>query len=356
MCPVAVAPDDPQSYYSVGRAAGAGDARRLPAQPVRQPVEPVGARAVDRPGAVAPDRGAHHPLRRRRRHRRHDHRRRPLPQGAEPARADRRRRPRRLGVLGRLGPALPGRGHRRGLLADDVRPVARRPGGRGQRRGQLPDGPPGHRRGGPAHRRVGRHRGGRRPRGRPASLGPDDLVVVLIPDSGRGYLSQVFDDDWMARLRVPARRAGRTVADVLESPQRRRAAARVRAARTTRSRGAVNLMRGHGVSQLPVAKGELPLAAAEVLGAVDELALMDLAFRDPARARPAGREGDGRRGCRPSASASRSSWPSSCSTRAPAVVVLAGGRPQRRAHPHRRARSSAEAVAASALATGRRGR
>src|SRR5690606_11489661 len=29
-------------------------------------------------------------------------------------------------------------------------------------------------------------------------LGPDDLVVVLVPDSGRGYLSRIFDDDWMA--------------------------------------------------------------------------------------------------------------------------------------------------------------
>src|ERR687898_840067 len=29
-------------------------------------------------------------------------------------------------------------------------------------------------------------------------LGPDDLVVVLIPDSGRGYPSRVFDEDWMA--------------------------------------------------------------------------------------------------------------------------------------------------------------
>ena len=28
--------------------------------------------------------------------------------------------------------------------------------------------------------------------------GPDDIVVVLNPDSGRGYLSRVFDDDWMA--------------------------------------------------------------------------------------------------------------------------------------------------------------
>ncbi len=26
---------------------------------------------------------------------------------------------------------------------------------------------------------------------------PDDLVVVLLPDSGRNYLSKIFDDDWM---------------------------------------------------------------------------------------------------------------------------------------------------------------
>ena len=37
-------------------------------------------------------------------------------------------------------------------------------------------------------------------------------------------------------------------------------------------------MSDHGVSQLPVAKGEMPLAAAEVMGAVSELRLMDLAF------------------------------------------------------------------------------
>jgi cystathionine beta-synthase len=26
---------------------------------------------------------------------------------------------------------------------------------------------------------------------------PDELVVVIVPDSGRNYLSKVFDDDWM---------------------------------------------------------------------------------------------------------------------------------------------------------------
>ena len=58
-----------------------------------------------------------------RRHRRHDHRHRPLPQGGlrRPG-AGHRRRPRGLGLLRRHRPAVPGRGRRRGLLADDVRP------------------------------------------------------------------------------------------------------------------------------------------------------------------------------------------------------------------------------------------
>ena len=46
-------------------------------------------------------------------------------------------------------------------------------------------------------------------------------------------------------------------------------------------RDAIELMRAHGVSQLPVCKNEPPFAAAEVLGAVDELELMDAVFRDP---------------------------------------------------------------------------
>jgi cystathionine beta-synthase len=29
--------------------------------------------------------------------------------------------------------------------------------------------------------------------------GPNDLIVVLLPDSGRGYLQKVFDDQWMER-------------------------------------------------------------------------------------------------------------------------------------------------------------
>jgi cystathionine beta-synthase len=48
-----------------------------------------------------------------------------------------------------------------------------------------------------------------------------------------------------------------------------------------RARDAIDKMHAHGISQLPVCKNEPPFAAAEVSGAVDELALMDSVFRDP---------------------------------------------------------------------------
>lgn len=35
-------------------------------------------------------------------------------------------------------------------------------------------------------------------------LGPDDVVVVLLPDSGRAYLDKVFDDGWLARNGIDA--------------------------------------------------------------------------------------------------------------------------------------------------------
>ncbi len=49
-------------------------------------------------------------------------------------------------------------------------------------------------------------------------LGPDDVVVVLLPDSGRGYLSKIFNDEWMADygfLEDSGPRAGARIADVL---------------------------------------------------------------------------------------------------------------------------------------------
>jgi cystathionine beta-synthase len=110
-------------------------------------------------------------------------------------------------------------------------------------------------------------------------LGPDDLVVVLVPDSGRGYLSRVFDDEWMAGLGF-LRTSEHCVADVIEA-RGGEVPPLVYVNPDDVVRHAIELMRKHDVSQLPVAKGDIPLANAEMLGSVDELVLMDRTFRDP---------------------------------------------------------------------------
>ena len=124
-----------------------------------------------------------------------------------PRRADHRRRPRGLGVLRRHRPAVPRRGRRRGLLADDVRPGVVDRVVDGDRRGVVRHGASRDARGGAARSAA---RAARRctPRSwSAAELGPERVVVVLLPDSGRGYLSKIFNDEWMMRLRLPPVRA-----------------------------------------------------------------------------------------------------------------------------------------------------
>jgi cystathionine beta-synthase len=126
-----------------------------------------------------------------------------------------------------------------------------------------------------------------------ADLDPDDLVVVLLPDSGRGYLSKIYNDEWMTRFGF-LRADGPSAGDVLDA---KRAAAGADAipdlvivTKEQPARRAFTVMRDLGVSQVVVAvTDELPLAVKEVSGALSELTLMDRAFRDPGVLdRPAG--------------------------------------------------------------------
>jgi len=113
-----------------------------------------------------------------------------------------------------------------------------------------------------------------------AELGPDDVVVVLIPDSGRGYLSKVYNDHWMAEygfLKV----GGQTVADLV-GRKGGGIPALVHMHPDETVRDAIRLMREYQVSQVPVVKAEPPLAFAEVVGAVKERDLLEKAFRDDA--------------------------------------------------------------------------
>jgi cystathionine beta-synthase len=107
---------------------------------------------------------------------------------------------------------------------------------------------------------------------------PDDIVVVFNPDSGRGYLSKVFDDRWMANFGFLTE-CDQCVGAMLGSRGNTPELLYVNPTQTVRE--TIDLMRSHEVSQLPVCKNTPPFANAEVAGAVDELELMDAIFHDP---------------------------------------------------------------------------
>ena len=108
----------------------------------------------------------------------------------------------------------------------------------------------------------------------------DDVVVVLVPDSGRGYLSKLYNDEWMVDHGF-LRTKGQTVADLLDHKGGRLPGLiHVHPGETARQ--AVAIMAEYEVSQVAVIQAEPPLAAAEVVGAVHERDLMQQAVRDPA--------------------------------------------------------------------------
>ena len=111
------------------------------------------------------------------------------------------------------------------------------------------------------------------------TLGPDDLMVVLTPDSGRGYLSKVFNDDYLAPLGFLTADSGICISEVVKAKGDKNAEL-IYDNPETPVREAVELMRTKGVSQVPVAKNEPPFAVAEISGAVSELQLMNAAFAD----------------------------------------------------------------------------
>ena len=107
-----------------------------------------------------------------------------------------------------------------------------------------------------------------------ADAGPEAMVVVIIPDGGRGYMSKIFDDRWMADYGFLDTGADeRRVGDVLRSkgdelPE----LVHVHPEETVGS--AIEILREYGVSQLPVVRHEPPVMAAEVVGSVVEQDLL----------------------------------------------------------------------------------
>ncbi|RJQ91997.1 cystathionine beta-synthase [Amycolatopsis panacis] len=114
-------------------------------------------------------------------------------------------------------------------------------------------------------------------------LTEDDVVVVLLPDGGRGYLTKVFNDSWMSSYGfLPPDSSGATVGDVL-TRKSGSLPSLVHSHPNETVAEAVAILSEFGVSQMPVVSAEPPVMAAEVVGAVNERALLDALFTGKAQ-------------------------------------------------------------------------
>jgi cystathionine beta-synthase len=104
-------------------------------------------------------------------------------------------------------------------------------------------------------------------------LPADAVVVVLLPDSGRGYLSKIFDDSWMSSYGFMHEDGGRTVGEVLKGKTGDMPSL-VHTHPTETVRDAIEILREYGVSQMPVVTSEPPVVLGEVAGSVGERDLL----------------------------------------------------------------------------------
>jgi cystathionine beta-synthase len=116
------------------------------------------------------------------------------------------------------------------------------------------------------------------------SLGPEARVLMMFPDSGRSYLSKFYDDNWMLQYgflerttTAPSvdevlrfRHAGHDVPDLVTVGSHEKVGA------------AIEAMQRYGISQIPVVRdGDEAGSLADIVGSLQERALLDRVFRNP---------------------------------------------------------------------------
>jgi cystathionine beta-synthase len=114
-------------------------------------------------------------------------------------------------------------------------------------------------------------------------LKADDLVVVILPDGGRNYLSKLYNDSWMLEngfIERPGTQA--RIGQVLSQKQRAEPHMPDLVAIETHAKvgRAIEVLQHFGISQLPVAKGDRPEDLAEIVGSIRERSLLDRVYRD----------------------------------------------------------------------------
>ena len=107
---------------------------------------------------------------------------------------------------------------------------------------------------------------------------------MILPDSGRGYLAKIFNDQWMRSYGFLASGDESSVGEILKA-KTGELPDLVHIHPNESVRDVINIMNEYGVSHIPVLSQEPPVVMGEVLGAVDERTLTAKLFRGEANSR-----------------------------------------------------------------------
>jgi cystathionine beta-synthase len=108
-------------------------------------------------------------------------------------------------------------------------------------------------------------------------LPADAVMVILLPDGGRGYLGKVFNDKWMRSYGFLPAEEGGTVADLVGTKEPELAGL-VHVHPSDTVRHTIDKMRTFDISAMPVLTAEPPVVMGEVIGSINEKALIDAVF------------------------------------------------------------------------------
>jgi cystathionine beta-synthase len=115
-------------------------------------------------------------------------------------------------------------------------------------------------------------------------FGPDATLLATLPDGGRGYLSKIYDDNWMLEHGLLERRAPLpTIDEVLKYKHSLDGGLPDLVVCESHQKlgEAIELMQRYGISQLPVVRSAPATALTDVIGSLNERGLLDRVFRDP---------------------------------------------------------------------------
>lgn len=112
-----------------------------------------------------------------------------------------------------------------------------------------------------------------------AELDEAATIVVILPDTGRNYLSKLYSDSWLLQYGLLERPAVIRIEQVLEA-RHGPVPPLVTVTAKDKVRRAIDVLQEYGISQAPVVR-EPSEDVAQVVGAIQERALLDRIFRDP---------------------------------------------------------------------------